>query len=476
MLEIKNYMNLMNGEWRTSKEQISIFSPLDQQELGKIPAMTKDEIDEAMTAACVALQSWRETPIVNRTKILYKAAELLDERKDLIAKVLAKEIAKNFKSAVSEVVRTADLIRYTAEEGIRIHGDVMKGDTFEASSKNKLAIISHEPMGVVLAIAPFNYPINLAGSKIAPALIGGNVVIFKPPTQGAMSALLLAEVFHDAGLPKGVLNTVTGKGSVIGDYIISHPAVNFINFTGSTAVGKRIGELAGMTPLLLELGGKDAAIVLEDADLEKAANEIVQGAFNYSGQRCTAIKRVLVIDQVADQLVKLIQQKVESLKVGDPFDNADITPLINTQAADFVEELAQDAIKQGATVIVPIKREGNLIHPGVFDHVTLDMRIAWEEPFGPILPIIHVKDEREAIAINNKSEYGLQAAIFTQNTTKALELSSKLEVGTVHLNSKTQRGPDNFPFLGIKQSGVGVQGIRYSIESMTKIKSVVINI
>ena len=252
--------------------------------------------------------------------------------------------------------------------------------------------------------------------------------------------------------------------------------MNFINFTGSTEVGEKIGEVSGMKPILLELGGKDAAIVLEDADLEKAASEIIAGAFSYSGQRCTAIKRVLAVESIADELVSLIKEKVSKLSVGDPFENAEITPLISNGAADFVEELIKDAVDKGATVINQSKREGKLIWPGVFDNVTLDMRIAWEEPFGPILPIIRVKNVEEAIEVTNKSEYGLQAAIFTRDTTRALEIADKLEVGTVHMNNKTQRGPDNFPFLGIKKSGVGVQGIRYSIESMTKLKSVVINI
>ena len=476
MAEMKEYKNLVDGEWKVSKDKITIYSPIDNKEIGQVQAMSQKEIDETMDAAKKALKAWREMAIVERAKVLYKAAELLEKRKDEIGEILAREVAKNIKSAVSEVVRTADLIRYTAEEGIRVHGEVMKGDTFEAASKNKLAIIRREPMGVVLAIAPFNYPINLSASKVAPALIGGNVVIFKPPTQGAISGLLLTEVFEEAGIPKGVLNSVTGKGSVIGDYLIAHSDVNFINFTGSTEVGEKIGEVSGMKPILLELGGKDAAIVLEDADIEKAASEIIAGAFSYSGQRCTAIKRVLVVEKVADQLVSVIQKKVSQLSVGDPFDNAEITPLINEKAADFVEELIDDAINKGATVVNHSKREGTLIWPGVYDNVTLDMRIAWEEPFGPILPIIRVKDENEAVDINNSSEYGLQAAIFTKDTTRALEIADKLEVGTVHMNNKTQRGPDNFPFLGIKKSGVGVQGIRYSIESMTKLKSVVINI
>ncbi|WP_314715164.1 aldehyde dehydrogenase family protein, partial [Leptotrichia wadei] len=347
---------------------------------------------------------------------------------------------------------------------------------FEAGSKRKYGAVKREPVGVVLAIAPFNYPVNLSASKIAPALIGGNVVIFKPPTQGSISGLLLTQVFAEAGIPAGVFNSVTGKGSEIGDYLIEHKEVNFINFTGSTPIGEKIGKLAGMRPIMLELGGKDAGIVLEDADLENAAKNIVAGAFSYSGQRCTAIKRVLVMDSVADKLAELIKEKVEKLTVGDPFDNADITTVIDTPSADFIEGLIKDAQEKGAKALTTVKREKNLIWPVVFDNVTTDMRIAWEEPFGPVLPIIRVKSVDEAVEIANKSEYGLQSAVFTKNFPLAFEIAEKLEVGTVHINNKTQRGPDSFPFLGIKGSGAGVQGIKYSIESMTRVKSIVFDI
>lgn len=469
------YKNLVNGEWVDSQKEIKIYSPINGEELGSIPSMTREEADNAIKTAKVALKNWKNLAIVERAKFLYRAADILERDKEIIANVLAKEIAKPIKAAVSEVVRTADLIRYSAEEGLRTVGEIVEGGSFEAASKNKIAMVRREPMGLVLAIAPFNYPVNLSASKIAPALIGGNVVLFKPPSQGAMSALLLVKAFYEAGIPAGVINTVTGRGSEIGDYLIENPLVDFVNFTGSTAVGKRIGELAGMRPILLELGGKDGAIVMEDADLEKAAKDIVSGAFSYSGQRCTAIKRVLVVETVADRLVSLIKNEVEKLRVGDPFENADITALIDNKSADFIEGLIKDALDKGAEALTPIKREKNLMWPVLFDYVTLDMQIAWEEPFGPILPIIRVKDIEEAIEICNGSEYGLQTSVFTNDIKKAFDIAKKLEVGTVQINNKTQRGPDNFPFLGIKGSGVGVQGIKYSIESMTRIKSIVLD-
>ncbi|VMI67880.1 NADP-dependent glyceraldehyde-3-phosphate dehydrogenase [Streptococcus pneumoniae] len=470
------YQNLVNGKWKSSEQEITIYSPINQEELGTVPAMTQTEADEAMQAARAALPAWRALSAIERAAYLHKTAAILERDKEKIGTILAKEVAKGIKAAIGEVVRTADLIRYAAEEGLRITGQAMEGGGFEAASKNKLAVVRREPVGIVLAIAPFNYPVNLSASKIAPALIAGNVVMFKPPTQGSISGLLLAKVFEEAGIPAGVFNTITGRGSEIGDYIIEHKEVNFINFTGSTPIGERIGRLAGMRPIMLELGGKDAALVLEDADLEHAAKQIVAGAFSYSGQRCTAIKRVIVLESVADKLATLLQEEVSKLTVGDPFDNADITPVIDNASADFIWGLIEDAQEKEAQALTPIKREGNLLWPVLFDQVTKDMKVAWEEPFGPVLPIIRVASVEEAIAFANESEFGLQSSVFTNDFKKAFEIAEKLEVGTVHINNKTQRGPDNFPFLGVKGSGAGVQGIKYSIEAMTNVKSTVFDV
>ena len=470
------YQNLVNGEWKSSEKEITIYSPINQEELGTVPAMSQVEVDEAMQAARAALPAWRDLAPVERAAYLHKAAAILERDKEEIGTILAKEVAKGFKAAIGEVVRTAELIRYAAEEGLRITGQAMEGGGFEVASKNKLAVVRREPVGVVLAIAPFNYPVNLSGSKIAPALIAGNVVMFKPPTQGSISGLLLAKAFEEAGIPAGVFNTITGRGSEIGDYIIEHKEVNFINFTGSTPIGERIGRLAGMRPIMLELGGKDAALVLEDADLEHAAKQIVAGAFSYSGQRCTAIKCVIALESVADTLADLLQAEVAKLTVGDPFDNADITPVIDNASADFIWGLIEDAQEKGAQALTPIKRAGNLLWPVLFDQVTKDMKVAWEEPFGPVLPIIRVANVEEAIAFANESEFGLQSSVFTNDFKKAFEIAEKLEVGTVHINNKTQRGPDNFPFLGVKGSGAGVQGIKYSIEAMTNVKSIVFDV
>lgn len=472
------YRNLVNGEWvkTNSSKLIDIKSPVDDSLIGKVQAISQEEVDDTIQVARESLKSWSKVPRFEKAQILYKAAELLEERVDAISDILMMEIAKDKKSAVSEVKRTADFLRYTADAGKSVEGTAVSGENFPGGSQNKISYIKRVPLGVILAISPFNYPINLSASKIAPALIGGNAVILKPATQGSISALYLAQALHDAGLPKGVLNTVTGKGSEIGDYIVTHPGIDFINFTGSTQVGQHISDIASMTPLLLELGGKDAAIVLEDADLEFTANNIVEGAFSYSGQRCTAVKRIITTASVADQLVGMLKDRIELLKVGDPRENSVVTPLIDKKSADFAEFLIEDALQKGAKLVTGNKRQGNLIYPTLIDYVTEDMEIAWKEPFSPLLPIIRVKSIEDAVDIANRSEYGLQSSIFTNDINQAFSIAEKLEVGTVQINNKTERGPDHFPFLGVKASGMGTQGVRYSIEAMTRPKAITVNL
>ena len=473
------FKNLINGEWISSRNgsYIEISSPIDNSIVGKVPAMTKEEVDFVLKTSKEAQIEWKKIPINERAEILYKAADILLDHSDELAEIMIREIAKDKKSSKSEISRTADFIRFTADTAKNMSGESIPGDSFPGFNRNKISVVTREPLGVVLAISPFNYPVNLSASKIAPAIVAGNSVVLKPATQGSLCGLYLARVFQEAGVPKGVLNTITGKGSEIGDYIVTHPSVDFINFTGSTDVGIRISKITSMVPLLMELGGKDAAIVLEDADLELTASNIVSGGYSYSGQRCTAVKRILVVDKVADKLVEKVKEKMEKLIVGNPLEkDVDIVPLINSKAADFVMELIEDARNKGAHLVIGGTREKNLIYPTLFDKVTTDMRLAWEEPFGPVLPIIRVKDKDEAIEIANKSQYGLQSAVFTENINDAFYIADKLEVGTVQINNKTERGPDHFPFLGVKASGIGTQGIKYSIESMSRPKATVINL
>lgn len=468
----------INGEWQESQsgETIKITSPYLHEVIGEVQAITREEVDKAITFAHEAQKDWAKASIQERATYLYKWAEELVRMQDEIADIIMKEVGKSKKDATNEVLRTADFIRYTIEEAQHMQGESMRGDSFPGGSKSKIAIVDRVPLGVVLAISPFNYPVNLSAAKIAPALMAGNAVIFKPATQGALSGTKMIEALDKAGLPKGLVNLVTGKGSVIGDYIVEHKGINMISFTGGTNTGSHLAKKAAMIPLVLELGGKDPGIVREDADLNLAAKQIISGAFSYSGQRCTAIKRVLVHDNVADKLIGLLKEEIERLPVGSPENGSTVVPLISNKSADFVEELITDAIDKGAKLVTGNKREQNLIYPTLLDHVTGDMKVAWEEPFGPVLPIIRVSSDEEAINITNESEYGLQASIFTKDINKAFSIASKIEVGSVQINGRTERGPDHFPFIGVKGSGLGVQGIRKSIESMTREKVTILNL
>ncbi len=470
------YKAFIAGSWRLAKSLKEVRSPLDGSLIGETSALSKEEVDEAFNAAEKAFQEWRATPLNERVTVLTRAARILEEHKDELARVMHVEIAKPYKSCLSEVERSADLLRFTAAQAATLEGELYLGDAFPKQPRKKLCITYREPLGVILAISPFNYPVNLSISKIAPAIAGGNAVVLKPPSQGSISALHLGPVFEEAGLPPGVLNIVTGKGSEIGDYLATHPAPKLITFTGSTSVGKRIASIAGMKKLLFELGGKDPAIVLEDADLKLAAKHIVTGAYSYNGQRCTAVKRVIALKRVADELARLLREEVAKLSVGRG--NEEVTPLIDEPSAERVEALIKEALEKGAVLLHPdeLSREGNLLKPVLLDKVTPDMKVAWEEPFGPVLPLLRTDSLEEAVELANESGYGLQAAVFTKDLEAAFKAARLLEAGTVQINGKTERGPDNFPFLGVKDSGIGVQGVKNSLLEMTRPKNIVLNL
>ncbi|NHJ25213.1 MAG: NADP-dependent glyceraldehyde-3-phosphate dehydrogenase [Candidatus Lokiarchaeota archaeon] len=473
-----NYKYYINGEWQDSKsgKVIPVNNPYDNALVGNVQACTKQEAEDIIKVARENIACWVDTPQRTRAEILLRAAKLMREWAEPLGSILMKEIGKPLKSAISEISRTADIFEATSEAGSQIEGESMFGDVFKGFTRDKVSLTSRVPLGVILCIGPFNYPFNLTGSKIAPALMAGNTVIVKPPSQGAITPLYYGIILEEAGVPPGVFNIITGRGSELGDYLVSHPGIDMVSFTGSSDTGKHIAQVAGMKPLLFELGGKDAAIVLDDADLEKTVDAIVSGAFSYSGQRCTAVKRVLPMPGIADKLIQKVKEKTLLISIGDPAENKTIGPLINSKQCDYVQELIDDAVNKGAKILCGNKREGNILWPTILDNVTTNMRVAWEEPFGPVLPFIRIRSAEEAIEISNKSQYGLQGMIFTENIDLAFNIAQELEVGTVQINGKSERGPDHFPFLGTKSSGLGTQGIKYSIEAMSRPKVVVLNL
>jgi len=473
-----DYKYYSGGEWKKSKSGITIpiKNPYNDELVGNIQACTKEEVDITIQFAKNSIDCWTIKNISERAEILRKAAKLMNEWSEQLGFILMKEIGKPIKSAISEIRRTADIFNATADAGFQITGETIMGDSFEGFTREKMSMTYRVPLGVILCIGPFNYPFNLTGSKIAPALIAGNSVVLKPPTQGAITPLHFGIILEKSGVPSGVFNVITGRGSEIGDYLTGHSKIDMVSFTGSSETGKNLAKVAGMKPLLLELGGKDAAIVLDDANLDLTVNSIVSGAFSFSGQRCTAVKRVLPMPGIADKLIEKVVEATLKLSIGDPAENKTIGPLIGSKQCDYIQALIDDALDKGADLKCGNKREGNIIWPTILDRVTTEMRLAWEEPFGPVLPFIRVYSAEEAIKISNQSEYGLQGMIFTENIDLAFNIAQELEVGTVQINGKSERGPDHFPFLGTKSSGLGTQGIKYSIEAMSRPKVVVMNL
>lgn len=472
------YKLLINGAWLEAKNpaKIEVKSPIDDSVLGLISSASQEEVNIAVSGSYEAQKMWAKLPLYQRVDLILEVADLLKKNSDFFKDLLVSEIGKPLKEAKDEVERTVDLIKYYAEEGRRITGEYLESDAFPNTPNNKKAIIKRVPLGVILAIPPFNYPINETAPKIVSALVTGNAVILKPPTQGAITNLHFAALFNN--LPKGVLNVLTGKGSQIGDLLVSNELISAINFTGSYETAKKITQKAGVKKLIFGLSGKDASFVLEEADLDLAASEIASGGFGYGGQRCTGIKRVFVVEEKSAEFIeKLIAAVSKKYILGDPRDEkTTLGPVISNETANYIEELITDAKNQGASVVMGGKRDGRYIEATILDNVTTKMRISWEEPFGPVLPIIHVKDHNEAIEIANQSEYGLQSSIFTKDIDLAFKIAEELEVGTVQINGKDARGPDHFPFLGIKHSGLGmVQGAKYLLSEMTRIKTLVLN-
>lgn len=472
--------NFFNGEqWvpSLSRKTTDVISPIDGLAMGRIQVVTHSEVDQAIARARIAQKEWMRLPMIQRTKILHLAADWIREHEHYLTTLLISEIGKSVAEAKDEILRSADMIDYFSHEGLHLTGEELSGEAFPGYDQTKMAIVERIPLGVVLAIAPFNYPVNLSVSKIAPALITGNAVVFKPPTQGSISSLHLTEIFRIAGVPDGVIVTLTGGGSEIGDYLCTHKNIDLVTFTGSSQVGKSIAEKIGMIPILFECGGNNPAIVLPDADMPSITVEIVKGAFSYQGQRCTAIKYVLGLEPTIDKLIPMVVEKTKELiKKGDPRNpENNLGPVISDAAAAEIEKRIMMAKADGARIVYGGNRDGRYIEPTILENVKPTMEVIHTETFGPVVSFIRVKSVDEAIKIINESSYGLQASIFTSDEGAGIKLAQQIDVGTVQINSKPQRGPDHFPFLGIKGSGSGVQGIRYTLEAMTRFKPIVLN-
>jgi acyl-CoA reductase-like NAD-dependent aldehyde dehydrogenase len=475
---LKRLRLFIGGKWVKPRNgrYFSVKSPSTRRVLAEAPLGSRDEALEAISEADSSRSRIRNLAAIDRIEILEAASRLLAKYEDYLVSILVSEAGKPLAYARAEVNAATERMRLTLEEARKIYGEYIPGDWVN-DTKNKFAIVLREPVGIVAAITPFNYPLFSPVAKIAPALASGNCVVHKPASDTPVTGLLLARVLQAAGLPDGVLNVVTGPGGEVGDVLVSDQRVRAVSFTGSTEVGSKIPAKAGLKKLHLELGGKAAAIVLKDADLDLAAEKITLGVVKNSGQRCDAISRALVVKEVADELVRRLEERFRSIRFGYPWEEGvQVGPLINERALNNVASLVEDAVSKNAVLLVGGRNHGLIYEPTLLDHVPLEARIAWEETFGPVLPVIRVSDEREAVEIANKSNLGLDSAVFTSSLYSMWRVAKTLQVGTVSVNDAPAHGVGNFPFGGVKDSGMGREGLGYSIDELTVIKTISVNI
>ena len=460
---MQTYRNFIAGKWieSTSSKTATNINPANTDEtLGTITHATREEARAAVEAAIEAFPGWRSTPAPARGKIVAKAARLFEEHKEELARILTSEEGKTLAESRGELQRSINVAEFCAGESRR-----MNGETIQSELPSNFAYTIKQPLGVVACVTPWNFPVAIPVWKIAPALVAGNTVVFKPASLTPATAVRIVEIFEEAGIPPGVLNLVIGSGSEAGDEIIGHPAVKAVSFTGSNEVGIRLYEQVSRrgAKVQCEMGGKNPVVILEDADLDLAVESTAQGAFGSSGQRCTATSRAVVINEIADEFVERIARRAESMKIGDGMDpETEMGPSVDESQFKTVLKYIDIGKEDGATLVCGGTRangdgldKGYFVKPTVFDHVTPDMRIAREEVFGPVLSVLRAKNFDEAMQIANDTEYGLSSSIFSNDAARIFRFVDEIETGMTHINSPTTGGEAHIPFGGIKGTGIG---------------------
>jgi len=470
---------LINGEWVDTKEgnKRDIINPADGSIIDTVPQATEKDVLNAIEFAQLAKNKMAEMPAFRRAAILFECADEMEKRKEQLANLLARENGKPIRQTREEIAAAIRIFRGFAEESKRLFGKSMSLDMIPGMERH-FAFTLRRPVGVVAAIVPFNYPVELYAHKVAAALAAGNAVIVKPPSDCPLTLLKVAEILENTGLPQGAHQMITGAGAVVGELLARSPGVNLISLTGSTNVGRRISLIASETlkRVHLELGGNDATIVCKDADIERAAEAVVLGRLaRGNGQICCAVKRVFVDETICEEFLHILVEKTKKLIVGDPLDEkTDVGPLITESAAISVEKSINDAVEAGAEVCFGGKRNGAFIEPTVLNNISFQSPIMEEEVFGPIAPVTSFKTLEEAVFYVNGSKYGLQSSVFTSNLETAMNMVYKLEAGGVIINWSSAVRVENLPFGGIKLSGHGRESIPETLMDMTDQKSVIL--
>ena len=478
------YRSFINGKWidTASGKSIPNINPANTNDIiGTAQLCTREEAKSAVEAAYNAFKGWKNTPAPARGRIIAKMARLMEEHKEELAQILTREEGKTIAESRGELGRAINVVEFCAGESRR-----MNGETIQSELPANFAYTIKEPLGVVALITPWNFPVAIPMWKLAPALVAGNTVVFKPASNTPGTAVRLTELLIEAGIPDGVLNLVIGSGSEAGDEIVNHPAVRAISFTGSSETGFKMYEQIARRgiPFQAEMGGKNPVVVLEDCDIDLAVEHTAQGAFGSTGQRCTATSRAVVIEGIADKFVEKIVARAKSFKLGDGSDPAnEIGPSVDESQFNTVLKYIDIGHEDGATMLCGGKKatgegldDGYFVEPTVFDHVTPDMRIAREEIFGPVLSILRVKDFDEAMMVANDSEYGLSSSVFSNDYNDIHRFIDEIESGMTHVNSPTTGGEAHIPFGGIKATGIGAreQGST-SLDFYTELKVVYVD-
>ena len=470
----KEYKMYINGEWigALDKEVYDDLNPYTGEVFARVPSGKRADAKRAVDAAAAAFPSWSHRLPAERQALFLRSADILEKRRDDIVTILAEETGCTFGFAMFQAMFTPGLLREAAAQTHQATGEIIPSDLPEAFH---MAI--RQPVGVVVGIAPWNAPLILSLRSVCLPIAYGNTAILKPSTESAVAGgVVIAEVFHEAGFPKGVLNLVTngpGRSEEIGDEFIENPKVRRISLTGSSAVGRRLAEKAGrvLKRVALELGGQNPLIILRDANVDDAVNAAAFGAFLHQGQICMSTRRVIVEKPIAEEFTKKFVKKISTFRVGNPKEPETIIgPLINKQQLNQVKQNVDAAVRDGAKVLCGAKFDGLCYYPTVLTNVKSGTPFSYEETFGPVVSVIEVKDEEEAVAIANGTMYGLSASVFTRDLAKGLAIAERIESGIVHINDQTVHDEPQVPFGGVKESGWGRFGGRAAMEEFTELR------
>ncbi len=471
---IKEYPIFLAGSWKTCKKAVEITNPYNGEGVGIVHQASEEEIENAIRAAQTVFPELRRMPLYRRAEALQKITDGVKERREELARVICLEAGKPITDARAEVGRAVLNFQTAVEETKRLGGEVIPMD-LAPGSESRFGIIRRFPIGPVLGISPFNFPLNLVGHKIAPAIASGNPIVLKPAPKTPITALMLGEIIAQSGLPAGAVS-ILPCGNDLAEKMATDERFKLLSFTGSAKVGWYLKSKAGKKKVLLELGGNAGVIIHQDADLELAARRCAAGGFSYAGQSCISVQRIFVQEPVVKPFLDRFLNLVKGLKTGDPMvDSTNVGPMIDLGAAERTEQWVVEAVRQGAKVLAGGKRKGQIFEPTVLTDVTPVMKVCTEEVFAPLVVVIPYRDFDEALSALNDSAYGLQAGVFTNDLKKVFHAYEELEVGGLMVNEVPTYRIDPMPYGGIKDSGLGREGVRYAIEEMTELKLLALN-